>query len=260
MTQSDTMRPWLPRAIKLLSTGPWFASHLHLESFMADAMRDDERDAIGYDLDRSGIATISISGPIYSGQPGGHGEIAAALDRATTDGARVVLLHVNSPGGTVNGTDELARKVKGISDSGVAVASYSDGIQASAAEYITAGADMRGGAGSAVFGSIGTMLTAMSIHGMLQRAGIDVRTFTSGALKAAFSPLSKMTDAQAEMLQGYTDARGEEFRSFMSEHRPKMDVNLMDGRVFTGSQAAANGLIDFLSPSLSAFKALLQPA
>lgn len=242
----------------------WFISGAHCTASlqrMAEQMevpedigRRPERDAYGEEMPRmrlfEGVAVVPIHGPIIKGASGlekwwlsgtSHEDIAEDIDAAMDAGVQAVVFNVDSPGGTVSGTPELAEKIANLP---VPTSSYSDTLQASAAEYLTAGVDNRFGSASGTFGSIGTIMTSVSFAGLAERIGIQFNVIKSGAMKGAGHPMSRLTDEQRAHFQETVDMMAGEFKDHMAAYRPNFDRRHMDGRTFTGKQAEEIGLID----------------
>lgn len=198
-----------------------------------------------------GIAIVPVHGAMVKGATGSdkyrygvtsHQDIEDDLDEALSRGARAILLDINSPGGTVAGTPELAAKVDQIGGV-VDIYSYNGHLSASAAEYFSAGVAARFGVHSSINGSIGTILQTVDISRMLERFGVTVNTFTSGKFKDTGNPTKPMTDEHREFLSGLVKVLGNEFKDHMQTHRPLKDEHLQ-GQVFTGRQALDIGLLD----------------
>lgn len=203
-----------------------------------------------------GIAIVPVHGAMVKRATGSdkyrygvtsHDDIEDDLDEALSRGARAILLDINSPGGTVAGTPELAAKVDKIGGV-VDIYSFNGQLSASAAEYFSAGVAARFGVGSSINGSIGTILQTMDISRMLEQFGITVNLFTSGKYKATGNPVKPMTDEQREFVQGLVKNLGGQFKDHMQMHRPLKDEHLQ-GQVFTGQQALDIGLLDQLVSS-----------
>lgn len=247
-----------------LQAGPMEAGLRERAGAAADGKRP-KRDAYGDEIEqmtlREGIAVVPIHGALVQGASGfekfcagvrSHEDVHADLDRAEnavdSGEARGILLEMKSPGGTVAGTPELAARIQQLAGR-MAVASFNGDLSASAAEYLSAAAAPRFATPSSTNGSIGVILQRVSLVGRLEQMGIEVTTFTSGKLKAAANPYKPLTEGDASYLQGRTDALGVEFRAWMQSHRPGLTSDSMEGQVFTGRQALANGLIDALEPN-----------
>src|SRR6478735_3872150 len=130
-----------------------------------------------------GIARISIEGLIR-----GNRQRVEALDRLAQSNAQAVIVHINSPGGTVAGSEELYDsliKLKAKKPLVVVV----DGLAASGG-YITAiAADHIVAQQSGIVGSIGVIFQYPNVTELLKPVGVQVETIKSSPLKAAPSGL-----------------------------------------------------------------------
>lgn len=210
----------------------------------------------------TGIAHISVFGPLARN--------LAPLQRATgmTDfaqihedfasakasGARGILLHIDSPGGTVSGTPEAAAL---IAESSIPVVAHASKA-GSAAYYIAAGASQIIASPSADTGSIGVMTARMDLSEAMKRIGIkaDVITNTGGDLKAIGAMGSEVTAPQREHIQSMIDSMFTNFRSHVRAHRDVPD-SAMRGQTFSGQAAVDTGLIDSVGSELDARAILL---
>jgi protease-4 len=98
-----------------------------------------------------------------------------------------------------------------------------------------------------ITGSIGVMMQTTEITGLLEKLGVSAEAIKSGPLKAAPSPLEPLTPAAREATQGVVDDMYAMFVEMVAERRklePEKAKTLADGRIYTGRQALANGLID----------------
>src|SRR6478736_1283787 len=195
------------------------------------------------------IARINIEGLIRSDQ-----ERVEALERLEKSQAAAVIVHINSPGGTTAGSEQLydslvrlkAKKplvvvVEGLAASG----GY---ISAIAADHIVAQQ-------SSLVGSIGVLLQYPNFGELLKTVGVKVEEVKSSPLKAApngFEPTSPEARAALDALVKDSYAW---FRGLVKERRGMDDALLekvADGRVFTGRQAIDLKLIDQLGDEKTA--------
>ena len=197
----------------------------------------------------SSIARVTIEGLIRSDQ-----ERVEALERLADSNAAAVVLHINSPGGTTAGSEQLydsltrlkARKplvvvVEGLAASG----GY---ITAIAADHIVAQQ-------TSLVGSIGVLFQFPNFSDLLKTVGVKVEEVKSSPLKAApngFEPTSPEARAALDSLVKDSYAW---FRGLVKERRGMDDALLdtvADGRVFTGHQAVDLKLIDQLGDEKTA--------
>lgn len=203
------------------------------------------------------IARIAVEGEITS--DGGdylsesiydHQFTLEILDEITEDdNNKGLLLYVDTPGGGVYESDELYRKIlkyKEETKRPVYVAMGS--MAASGGYYISAPADKIVADRNTWTGSIGvTMGTVYDITGFLNKHGIKAENLTAGRNKAMGSIVEPMTDEQRKIFQSLLNDSYNQFVGIIAEGRD-MDIKtvktLADGRIYTATQAKANGLID----------------
>jgi protease-4 len=174
--------------------------------------------------------------------------VAQALDAAARDVAvKGLILSIDSPGGTVSGGEALHAAVARFRDSGKPVAAVMRGTAASAAYMAAMPAGRVFARESTVTGSIGVLLQSFDASELLSRLGVRPEALTSGALKAQPSPFQPLTPEGRAALQGVVADLHAQFVAMVAAGR-RMSVEqvqpLADGRVYTGRQALALGLVD----------------
>ncbi len=187
------------------------------------------------------IARISINGLIRNDQ-----ERVEALERLGKSRARAVIVHVNSPGGTTSGSEELHDSLMRLKEKKPLVVVV-DGLAASGG-YITAlAADHIIALETSLVGSIGVLFQYPNVADLLKTLGIRIEEIKSSPLKAApngFEPTSPEARAAVESI--VSDAYAW-FKSMVKARRHLDDATLervTDGRVFTGRQGLALKLVD----------------
>lgn len=197
------------------------------------------------------IARVTIEGLIR-----GNRQRVAALDRLARSNAKAVIVHVNSPGGTVAGSEELydsLARVKAKKPLVVVV----DGLAASGGYIAAMASDRIIAQQSSIVGSIGVIFQYPNVTELLKTIGVQVEAIKSTPLKAApsgYEPTSPEARAAIESLVKDSYAW---FRSLVNERR-HLDTNLLeqvsDGRVFTGRQALKLKLVDALGDEQTAIE------
>jgi protease IV len=188
------------------------------------------------------IARVSISGLIRDDE-----ERVRQLDRlASASNARAVIVHVDSPGGTTAGSEQLFDAL-GRVRAKKPVAIVVDSLAASGA-YITAlSGDYIVAQQTSLVGSIGVLFTFPNFTDLLDKVGVKMESIKSSPLKAApsgFEPTSPEARAAIESIIKDSYAW---FKNLVQERRHLTDDQLAavdDGRVFTGHQGLDLKLID----------------
>src|ERR1700757_69465 len=201
------------------------------------------------------IARINIEGLIRSDQ-----NRVEALEQLEKSRAAAVVVHINSPGGTTAGSEQLydalvrlkAKKplvvvVEGLAASGGYIAAI-------ASDHIVAQQ-------SSLVGSIGVLFQYPNVTELLKTIGVQVEEVKSSPLKAApngFEPTSPEARAALDALVKDSYAW---FRGLVKSRRGMDDALLdkvADGRVFTGRQAVDLKLIDQLGDEKTAVAWLVE--
>lgn len=191
---------------------------------------------------RSHVARLTVTGIIAD-----DAERDQALEALKEDSSvKALVVRIDSPGGTVVGGESLYRRLYEIGERIPVVAVM--GEVATSAAYMTALAGERIVAREGTLtGSIGVIMQTADVTELLANLGIQPESIKSGPLKAQPNPLEPFTPAAREATEAVV---ADIFQMFvgMVEERRKMSreavTTLADGRVYTGRQALANGLID----------------
>ena len=194
------------------------------------------------------IARVNIDGLIRSDQ-----DRVEALERLEKSQAAAVIVHINSPGGTTAGSEQLYDALVRLKAKKPLVVVV-EGLAASGG-YITAiAADHIIAQQSSLVGSIGVLFQFPNFTELLKTVGVKVEEVKSSPLKAApngFEPTSPEARAALDALVKDSYAW---FRGLVKERRGMDDALLdkvADGRVFTGRQAVELKLIDQLGDEKS---------
>lgn len=189
------------------------------------------------------IARIQIEGLIRSNQ-----KRVEALEQLGRSNARAVIVHVNSPGGTVAGSEQLHQALLELKTKKPVVVVV-DGLAASGGYIAAMASDHIVAQQSALIGSIGVIFQYPNVGELLKTIGVKVEEVKSSPLKAApngFEPTSPEARAAIEALVKDSYAW---FRDMVRDRRNLDGIDLdrvADGRVFTGRQAVVLKLIDAL--------------
>jgi len=172
------------------------------------------------------------------------------LTKASKDEkVKAVVLRINSPGGTVNASDILYHELKTFKENRKipVIASMMD-VAASGGYYLAMATDAILVHPSTVTGSIGVIMLTMNAKGLLEKVGVEANAITSGPRKDMGSPFRSMTADEKEIFQGVIDSFYQRFLTVVQAGRPQLSTEqikkLADGRIYSGDQAKAAGLVD----------------
>ncbi len=175
------------------------------------------------------------------------GVIMDDLKKAEADpSVKAIVLRVDSPGGDVTGSAQIHEVLLEISKPVVVSMS---GVAASGGYYISAPADFIFARPDSVTGSLGVILTLYNASELIDEIGIDVTNITSGPNKALGSVWTEMTPEHREILEAHITEAYDDFVRVVTDGRGLSEEavrELADGRIFSGRQAAKNGLVDEL--------------
>ena len=198
-----------------------------------------------------GIGIVSISGPlmkrpdIFARVLLGATDMDAIGEAIAEAGQRAdvqaVLLAFDSPGGTVNGTPELAAAVAALSKAKYVYA-FSDGQMCSAAYWIASQADAIYATPSARVGSIGVLLPMLDESKAFEQAGVKVELFAAGKYKSVGVPGVSLTDEQRAWLQADIDEIYADFKAAVLARGRRITPDVMEGQCFSGRKASYNSL------------------
>ena len=200
------------------------------------------------------VAIVTVSGAIM----GGDGFARAQLDQVEEDRAvKAIVLRVDSPGGTVSGSDEIHHRLAElVKDRELPVVVSMGGLAASGGYYV---AMANGGRDDVIFaepatltGSIGVIIPHFDLSEALGRIDVRDDSIASGPLKEMLSPTKQRSPELAEkeraVLQSLVDGMFQRFKEIVRQGRPKLDDAAIDavatGQIFTAEQAKRAGLVD----------------
>jgi len=200
------------------------------------------------------VAIVSVTGAIL----GGEGFVRNQLERVEEDeSVKAIVLRVDSPGGTVSGSDEIHHRLaKLVEKRDLPVVVSMGGIAASGGYYV---AMANRGADDVIFaepatltGSIGVIIPHFDISQALRKYDIRDDSIASGPLKEMLSPTKDRTpelaDRERRLLKALVDDMFARFKEIVRQGRPKLDAESVDkvatGQIFTAQQAKDAGLVD----------------
>ena len=195
------------------------------------------------------IARVTITGLIRGDQ-----ERVEALERLGKSRARAVIVHINSPGGTTSGSEQLHDSLMRLKEQKPLVVVV-DGLAASGGYIAAVAADHIVALETSLVGSIGVLFQYPNVADLLKTLGVKIEEIKSSPLKAApngFEPTSPEARAAIEAVvsDSYTWFKG------MVKARRQLDDEMLqrvaDGRVFTGRQGIPLKLVDELGDERTA--------
>lgn len=162
------------------------------------------------------------------------------------DNIKGVLLEVNSPGGAVAPSVELAYAIKELKEVKPVVV-YASGVIASGSYYASIWANEIIANPGSMVGSIGVIMQGVNTEELMAKIGISTQTVKAGKYKESGTPTRKWFDYEKEQLQSIID---DTYNMFISDVAKARDLkvenhkNFADAKVFTSRQAKVVGLVD----------------
>ena len=207
-----------------------------------------------------GVAVIELVGAIakrmnlFSQISGGASTQLAdsAIKQALADtDVKGIILNIDSPGGTVDGTFELADMIYA-SRGDKPIVAFADGLMASAAYAIGSAADAIYISGdTAAIGSIGVVATHVDVSEAEKKLGVKTTEITAGRYKRISSSYEALTEDGRDEIQAQVDELYSVFvdrvATFRGVSTETVLEDMADGRLFIGQQAIKAGLVDGVS-------------
>lgn len=206
------------------------------------------------------VAVVYVAGVINTGDsktPGllggertaGSATIVRQLDQAREeDSVKAVVLRVDSPGGSAFASDEIWRAVVRLRQEKPVIVSMG-GVAASGGYYVSAGATAIYAEPSTITGSIGVISGKFNVAEVYEKLGVNTEEYRRGR-NANLYTVSRPWDAEERAtVERLIDETYEQFKEKVGEGRhlsPEKVEELARGRVWSGTDARANGLVDEL--------------
>jgi signal peptide peptidase SppA len=176
-------------------------------------------------------------------------DLSDQVDAMAADPAvEKIAFQVSSPGGTVTGVEELANKIRNL---GKPTMAYTDSEMASAAYWISSASDKVTASPSSSVGSVGVYMAIPDYSEAAKMAGIKMVVIKSGKFKGAGIEGTSLDEGQMSNLQEGVDTIHAEFKEAVNMKRKMVKAEAMEGQVFSGKQAAAQGLVTGLADSFN---------
>jgi protease-4 len=207
------------------------------------------------------IAVVTLHGPIVSGRGGpqvlplgnssaGGDTIAAALrEAAADDSVSAIVLRVDSPGGSVTGSETIWREVNRVRDGGKPVVASMGAVAASGGYYVSMSADAIVANPGTITGSIGVVTGKLVARELKDKLGVGFDSVRTNPNADAWSINQPFSDEQHAHVEAEADLFYTDFIERVAQGR-KMTVEAVDaiarGRVWTGADALERGLVDEL--------------
>ncbi len=201
-------------------------------------------------MKKPNLQTINLYGPIMDAD-----NILEKINKAKNDkNIKGILFNINSPGGAVAPSVEIAYAIKELNAVKPVIA-YASGIMASGSYYASIWADKIIANPGSMIGSIGVIMQSVDASELMAKIGIKTQTVKIGKYKEVGTPTRAWTKIEREELEKVIKDTYNMFVSHVSEARklkPKDHTKFADAHIFTAFQAKEVGLIDEVNNITSA--------
>jgi protease-4 len=254
---------WILLGASVLGNMFWFASRRTFTWFEGGIREYPPVEATlawGDASDPVQVAVLSLEGVIldeanptlFGEEPSPVARLISEIQAVTVDPSyNAILLNVDSPGGGVTASDEIYRALMRFKESNPdrKLVVHVQDMAASGGYYASLAADQIVAQPTSIVGSIGVLISAVNFHKLGEKLGIQDVTLASSDNKALLNALDPVNPEHMAILQEVVDDMYDRFRTLVIEHRPFDEEfadthHLMDGRIFTVTDALGLGLVD----------------
>lgn len=212
------------------------------------AMFSEKKTSVGAD-----VALVRVSGEIVPGdeaEPGmATGDyIAEAIGTAAENPSiKVIVVRVNSPGGSPSASETIRRAIVRAKEDGKKIIVSMGPVAASGGYWVSVNADKIYAMPSTLTGSVGVIMGKFEISGLWEKLGVNWDGVSWGENARLWSINAPMSATERAALNAAIDSTYDDFIERVAEGR-QMDKEkvraIAKGRAWTGTQAKANGLVD----------------
>ena len=200
------------------------------------------------------IAIVPVEGTLVPGESeegmAGSDTITHYIETALeAEALAAIVLRVNSPGGSVFASDQIRRKLLEVRERGIPLVVSMGSVAASGGYWIAAEADEIWALPTTITGSIGAFSAFPTIEGVLDYIGVTVDGLGTTSLAGAASFERGLSPEMARIVRALSVGAYQDFIQLVANGRdmsPEAVEQVADGLVWTGQEAATNGLVDDL--------------
>jgi protease IV len=190
------------------------------------------------------------AGPLSGSDEMAADEVTRAFRTAVRDPkVRAILFRIDSPGGSVVASETIWRDVVFARERGKPVIVSMGDVAGSGGYYVAASADKIVAEPATLTGSIGVLAGKLVVADLLKKVGVSTDAAQFGANAAMVSATSQFSPFAQSRLEAFLDATYRAFKDHVASGRhmtPDAVEAVAGGRVWTGEEAKARGLVDAL--------------
>ncbi|MGF1474506.1 MAG: S49 family peptidase [Geminicoccaceae bacterium] len=209
----------------------------------------------GFGADKPLVVGARLEGVIGRlGNPNGLNlaRVEAVLSKAfRTKRAKAVALFINSPGGSPAQSGLIFRRIRRLAEKHEKpVFTFVEDVAASGGYWLALAGDRVVACPESLVGSIGVISASFGFVEAIGKLGIERRVYTTGEHKSLLDPFRPEQPGDIAVLREIQDDLFDQFKTVVRERRGAAlaeDDGLFSGRVWTGKQALAQGLVDEVS-------------
>ncbi len=190
---------------------------------------------------------IDLPIPLVGGETAGEATLVAQLRRVEQqDDLAALIFHVDSPGGDALASDLIGREIERLSQK-MPVVVYMGNVAASGGYYVSAYAQHIVCQPMTITGSIGVFMVRPYTQGLYDKLQINRTSLQRGKRANLYSDMALLTDEERQVLWDSVVGSYTQFKQVVAKGRD-LPIEELDpiclGRVWTGRQALAHGLVD----------------
>lgn len=209
-----------------------------------------KHDSVGFG---DGVAVIPLQGTISGSQGTGLFAQQTAtpenfkemLDKSAHDGSiKAVVIDINSPGGSVVASDEIARAISEFEKPTVA---WVGEMGASGGYYVASSCDYIVADRASVVGSIGVISIFPEYSRLLEKIGVNMTVIKGGEFKDFSTGFRPLTDEETEMMEEMVEEIYDQFLTIVADNRNMSKTHVKSvagGKIYSGRKAKELGLVD----------------
>lgn len=179
------------------------------------------------------------------------------LELQGRDDVHTVVYVFDTPGGRAVGAPEAASLVADLAGTGKRVCAFLDMEACSAGYWVASACDVIAATPSSIVGSIGAYSAFLDRTRQLELEGLKLEVFSDGQYKGMGLPGTALSAEQRKFFSDRTQRIGDQFKSWVTEHRPQVNKEILNGMFMSADDGLSHGLVDEIHLTLDHFLSTL---